>query len=157
MNNPEFYASIDAFDDFSGIADVQAFDASDRRGPLQGCKYDWCRMHQRGSQYQPQKERSLRIRRGRRYRVELRDNTDYRRFDDTLRILIDCSREQADKSDLLLAQHAQSGALKYGLHRSDTALMTCLVFNLENSEHIHFVDGSDGGFTAAAKKMKAVS
>ena len=93
--------------------------------------------------------------RGQQYRVELRDNTDYRRFDDTLRILIDCSREQADKIDALLATHAQHGILKYGLHRSPTALMTCLVFNLDKGEHVHFVDGGDGGFTAAAKKMKA--
>jgi hypothetical protein len=32
--------------------------------------------------------------------------------------------------------------------------MTCLVFNLHKGEHIHFVDGSEGEFTAAAKKMK---
>jgi len=95
--------------------------------------------------------------RGQQYRVELRDNTDYRRFDDTLRILIDCSREQADKIDALLATHAQHGFLKYGLHRSPTALMTCLVFNLDKGEHVHFVDGGDGGFTAAAKKLKAAS
>jgi len=95
--------------------------------------------------------------RGQQYRVELRDNTDYRRFDDTLRMLIDCSREQADKIDALLATQAQNGILKYGLHSSPTALMTCLVFNLDKGEHIHFVDGGDGGFTAAAKKMKAKS
>jgi len=92
--------------------------------------------------------------RGKEYRVELRNNTDYRRFDDTLRILIDCSSAQADSIEAMLAKHAQDGILKYGQHRSDTALMTCLVFNLDKSEHIHFVDGADGGFTAAAKQMK---
>jgi hypothetical protein len=93
--------------------------------------------------------------RGRRYRSELRDNTDYRRFDDTLRILIDCKASQADAIETVLESHAQQGILRYGVHRSNEALMTCLVFNLDNSEHIHFVDGSDGGFTAAAKNMKA--
>jgi len=93
--------------------------------------------------------------RGKGYRVELRDNTDYRRFDDTLRILIDCDPAQADAIETLLEEHAGRGALRYGLHRSDAALMTCLVFNLDQGEHIHFVDGSDGGFTAAAKSMKA--
>jgi len=92
---------------------------------------------------------------GKRYRVELRDNTDYRRFDDTLRILLDCSAAQADEIDAMLAQRAQQGELKYGLHRSDSALMTCLVFNLDKGEHLHFVDGSDGGFTSAAKNLKA--
>ena len=92
---------------------------------------------------------------GKQYRVELRDNTDYRRFDDTLRILLDCSAAQADEIDAMLAHRAQRGELNYGLHRSDSALMTCLVFNLDKGEHIHFVDGSDGGFTSAAKNLKA--
>jgi hypothetical protein len=93
--------------------------------------------------------------RGRRYRIELRDNTDYRRFDDTLRILIDCEPAQGDAIEAALESHAQQDNLSYGVHRSDSALMTCLVFNLDKGEHIHFVDGSDGGFTAAAKIMKA--
>jgi hypothetical protein len=93
--------------------------------------------------------------RGRAYRSELRDNTDYQRFDDTLRILLDCSAQQAERIDALLQSSEKRGALNYGLHRSDSALMTCLVFNLDRGEHIHFVDGSDGGFTAAAKNMKA--
>jgi len=93
--------------------------------------------------------------RGRSYRNELRDNTDYRRFDDTLRMLIDCEATQGDAIEAMLESHAQQGNLRYGLHRSDSALMTCLVFNLDKGEHIHFVDGSDGGFTAAAKCMKA--
>ena len=92
--------------------------------------------------------------RGKQYRVELRNNTDYRRFDDTLRLLLDCSAAQADAIDAMLAQRARQGELKYGLHRSDSALMTCLVFNLEKGEHLHFVDGSDGGFTSAARNMK---
>jgi len=93
--------------------------------------------------------------RGRAYRSELRDNTDYQRFDDTLRMLLDCSTEQADMIDELLRSAETRGELSYGLHPSDSALMTCLVFNLDRGEHVHFVDGSDGGFTAAAKNMKA--
>lgn len=93
--------------------------------------------------------------RGRRYRVELRDNTDYRRFDDTLRMLLDCSLEQADEIETLLGERARAGELAYGTHRSDSALMTCLVFSLDRGEHIHFVDGNDGGFTSASRGFKA--
>ncbi len=93
--------------------------------------------------------------RGRQYRVELRSNTDYRRFDDTLRILLDCTQAQAEEIDKMLALRAERGELLYGLHRADSALMTCLVFSVEKGEHIHFVDGNDGGFTSAAKAMKA--
>ena len=93
--------------------------------------------------------------RARQYRVELRDNTDYRRFDDTLRILLDCTAAQADEIDAMLARRAQQGDINYGLHRSASALMTCLVFDLDKAEHIHFVDGNDGGFTSASKNLKA--
>jgi hypothetical protein len=93
--------------------------------------------------------------RGRQYRLELRENTDYRRFDDTLRILLDCTVEQADKINKMLALRAGRDELVYGLHHADSALMTCLVFNLDKNEHIHFVDGNDGGFTSAAKNLKA--
>ena len=93
--------------------------------------------------------------RGRQYRIELRDNTDYRRFDDTLRMLLDCSPGQADEIEALLAERASAGELAYGVHRSDSALMTCLVFSLDKGEHIHFVDGNDGGFTSASRGLKA--
>jgi len=93
--------------------------------------------------------------RGKQYRDELRQNTDYQRFDDTLRILIDCSSVEADKIDHMLDLEAQNKRLVYGLHRADSALMTCLVFDLDKAEHIHFVDGSNGGFTSAAKALKA--
>ena len=86
--------------------------------------------------------------------MELRNNTDYRRFDDTLRLLLDCSEKQADEIDAMLAARAKRGELHYGLHRADSALMTCLIFDLDKAEHIHFVDGNDGGFTSAAKNLK---
>lgn len=92
---------------------------------------------------------------GKRYRVELRANTDYRRFDDTLRILLDCSPAQADAIEAALERQRQAGRLRYGVHRAASALMTCLVFDLHQGQHIHFVDGSDGGFTAAATVLKA--
>jgi hypothetical protein len=41
------------------------------------------------------------------------------------------------------------------VHRSDAALMTCLVFSLERSDHLHFIDGTGGGFTLAARQLKA--
>jgi hypothetical protein len=33
--------------------------------------------------------------------------------------------------------------------------MTCLVFSLEESRHVHFVDGADGGYALAALQLKA--
>jgi hypothetical protein len=89
-----------------------------------------------------------------RYREELRHNSDFRRFDDMLRLLVDCSEEQADQIERWLQARATQGRLNYGLHRADRALMTCMVFDLSQGEHVHFVDGADGGFALAARELK---
>ena len=67
---------------------------------------------------------------------------------------MDCSQTQIQAIEDLLTKERQAGAIAYGLHKSDTALMTCLVFNLEQSEHLHFIDGGDGGFTKASVQFK---
>lgn len=88
------------------------------------------------------------------YHQELRTNTDFRKYDGLLRLVLDVSPEQADAiEDYLAAEHAR-GNLVYGTHRANAALMTCLVFSLEQSQHIHFIDGADGGFALAAQGFK---
>jgi len=41
----------------------------------------------------------------------------------------------------------------YGIHASPAAIITCIIFNY-GTDHVHFLDGSDGGYTMAAKEMK---
>ena len=89
------------------------------------------------------------------YRAELRASSDFRRFDDMLRMILDCPVHIADQIDVLFSELRKQGKIVFGLHRSDQALMTCLAFSLEKGEHIHFVDGSDGGYTMAAIQLKA--
>ncbi len=88
------------------------------------------------------------------YREELRSNTDFRKYDGILRMVLDVSETQAERIARYLARERDAGRLVYGAHLADTALMTCLVFSLERSQHLHFIDGSDGGFAMAAKKFK---
>lgn len=88
------------------------------------------------------------------YREELRSNSDYRRFDDVLRLILDCTEQQTDAVDAILADLRAKGRIAYGLHIADHALMTCLVFSLEQHQHVHFIDGGEGGFTAAAVPYK---
>jgi len=89
------------------------------------------------------------------YQAELIANTDYRRFDDMLRLVLDCSPAQIAAIETTLRQARQEKAIVYGLHMADSALMTCLVFQLSRGEHIHFIDGADGGFAVAATQLKA--
>ena len=89
------------------------------------------------------------------YRDELRSNTDFRKYDGILRMVLDVSASQAELIEQHLEREHDAGRLAYGVHVADTALMTCLVFSLEQSEHVHFVDGSDGGFARAALGFKS--
>ena len=89
------------------------------------------------------------------YRKELRRNADYRKYDDVLRMVLDVSPMQADALKDYCQAKYHDGTLVYGMHIADSALMTCLLFNLEQGEHIHFIDGNDGGFALAARDFKA--
>ena len=89
------------------------------------------------------------------YREELRTNTDYRRFDGTLRLIVDCTDDELNEVNNMLDRRYKNGEIHFGVHTADTALMTCLVFDLAASRHLHFVDGNDGGFAVAAKGLKA--
>lgn len=88
-----------------------------------------------------------------RYPRLLRDATDFRKFDDTLRMVV--SGDPAQRARLVEAlerEHA-AGALAYGVHVSDRATLTCLVFS-RMGRQVHFVDGAGGGYTAAAVGLK---
>lgn len=89
------------------------------------------------------------------YREELRASSDFRRFDDMLRMILDCPIHIADQIEAFFDDLHHQGKIAFGLHRSDQALMTCLVFSLTKGEHIHFVDGAGGGYTMAAIQLKA--
>lgn len=87
------------------------------------------------------------------YKSDLASNCDYRKFDDMLRVVISSDqKQQAKLMDFLENQYEQE-ALAYGLHTSQSAIITCMVFQYHR-EHVHFVDGSGGGYVAASKELK---
>jgi hypothetical protein len=88
-----------------------------------------------------------------RYREELVENSDFRKFDGMLRMVIDGSEQQAAELESYLAQERVAGQLVYGIHKSREALVTCLVQSYQDN-HLHFVDGSDGGYALAARQLK---
>lgn len=91
---------------------------------------------------------------GRRYKGELVANSDYRKFDETLRMVVDLNKAEQYRFESKLAAEHRAGRLAYGMHRSPAALVTCLVRSY-SGDHVHFVDGSDGGYALAAKQLKA--
>ena len=82
------------------------------------------------------------------------DNSDFRKFDDGLRMILDCD-EQLERKLLKLLQRASAkGILKFGLHRQDAAMMTCFTPSASRAEHVHFIDGARGGYASAATALK---
>jgi hypothetical protein len=89
-----------------------------------------------------------------RFRRELVENTDFRKFDDCLRMTVDCSSELADVIDARLEEAQRRGACFFGTHRQLTAILTCFVPSPTQANHVHFVDGASGGYAFAAVNLK---
>lgn len=89
-----------------------------------------------------------------RYLQELSTNTDFVKFDDTLKMVIDVTDEEQKKIIAVLEMYRSDKKIYYGVHISDEAMMTCFIQT--NKNHIHFVDGGDGGYAMAAKQLKAM-
>lgn len=79
--------------------------------------------------------------------------SDFRKYDDAIRMVISGAPAQREQLTTHLEQRYQAGELAYGIHVSDRALMTCVVFE-RMGRQVHFVDGTNGGLTAAARQLK---
>jgi hypothetical protein len=90
---------------------------------------------------------------GERYVNEIVVNTDFRKFDDALRMVIDVESRQFEQILVALEAFRQNDEIVYGVHTAAAALMTCAVSN-RHGQHIHFVDGADGGYALAARQLK---
>jgi len=87
------------------------------------------------------------------YREDMESHTDYRKMDGTLRQVLAGTVDQRTELEAYLQEQYEQGNLIYGLDTSDAAMITCLVFQYEK-EHVHFVDGADGGYAHAARALK---
>jgi hypothetical protein len=87
------------------------------------------------------------------YKETLVRNTDVRKFNDVYRQILAGNTAQREALDAWLAERYARRELVYGLHVTDRAHMTCLVFNY-SGKHLHFIDGADGGLFLAAKAFK---
>ena len=87
------------------------------------------------------------------YKSDLVANADFRKFDDGLRMTLDCTAEFADEIEARLA--ASEDYAHWGAFRQEAAQVTCFAPSVTERGHVHFVDGAGGGYTMAAKAMKS--
>jgi hypothetical protein len=85
------------------------------------------------------------------------ENSDFRKYDDGLRMILDCTPELEAALTRRLTLAASAGVVRYGLHRQDAAMMTCFTPSALRSDHVHFIDGARGGYASAATALKAMA
>jgi hypothetical protein len=91
------------------------------------------------------------------YTSQLVANSDFRKYDDALRMILDCTEALADELNTCLADAASRNIIRYGLHRQDAAMMTCFTPSVLRPDHVHFIDGARGGYASAAAALKAAA
>jgi hypothetical protein len=89
------------------------------------------------------------------YVQQLVENSDFRKYDDGLRMVLDCTPDLERELSARLAAASSAGIARYGLHRQDAAMMTCFTPSAIRSDHVHFIDGARGGYASAATALKA--
>lgn len=87
------------------------------------------------------------------YKTDLSNNTDFKKFDGVIRLVMSGTVAQRELLEEWLSIRYSQGKLVYGLNSSPTAMITCLLFGYMKN-HVHFVDGSAGGYTKAAAALK---
>lgn len=88
-----------------------------------------------------------------RYVERLVATSDFRKYDDTLRMVIAGTEGERARLTRFLDGEHRAGHLAHGLHVTDRALVTCVVFE-RMGRQIHFIDGADGGYAEAARALK---
>jgi len=75
-------------------------------------------------------------------------------FDGTFNCVLSGKQKGIKRLTRSLDRLEKNGSIVYGLHVTHASVMSCYVVDREE-DHAHFVDGTDGGFTEAAKMLKA--
>jgi hypothetical protein len=91
---------------------------------------------------------------GQDYLSQLIANADTLTIDGRINTIISGKSEKRKQLISYLKNQEEKGILTFGHHISKESIMTCYIENI-NAKHIHFIDGSDGGYTEAAKELKA--
>lgn len=88
------------------------------------------------------------------YKNMVSRNADFRKFDDGLKMTLDCDSATFSQIEIMLEQARAQGKIRYGVHAQDEAMMTCFVPSATRDDHVHFVDGAAGGYAQAAAAMQ---
>lgn len=95
----------------------------------------------------------FRTKKGKEYLYKLVDMSDTLVIDGRINTVITGTISQGEELKKSLQELEQQGRLLFGFHSSTASVMSCYVRNMDD-QHIHFIDGADGGYTKAAGLLK---
>ena len=95
----------------------------------------------------------FKTRKGKNYLDILVEMSDTLVIDGRINTVISGTALQREQLEKVLDRMEESHKLMYGLHVSNESVLSCYVRDM-NHDHVHFVDGSEGGYTQAAGMMK---
>lgn len=90
---------------------------------------------------------------GKNYLVQLVDFSDTLVIDGKINTVISGTTKQRELLEAALSELELNDEIHYGLYVSKESVMSCYVRSMDKN-HVHFVDGSDGGYTKAASVLK---
>lgn len=90
---------------------------------------------------------------GKKYLYELVDLSDTLVLDGKINTVISGTKKQREELENVLKELEENKEIMFGLFVSSESVMSCYVRSLDKN-HVHFVDGSDGGYTKAAGIVK---
>ena len=90
---------------------------------------------------------------GQKYLQQLVEMSDTLVMDGRINTVITGTEKQRLALEHALQRMEDAGEISFGIYVSGESVMSCYVRDFED-EHIHFVDGADGGYTKAASVLK---
>lgn len=90
---------------------------------------------------------------GKRYLDKISLLSDTLMIDGTINTVLEGSTSKIETLKEYLDTVEQDGKLSYGIHVTYASVMSCYVQDRKD-KHIHFVDGTEGGYTSAALMLK---
>lgn len=90
---------------------------------------------------------------GRNYLNKLTELTDSLMLDGNINTVISGTSAQIDAFTAELELLEADGKIVFGLHVTHASVMSCYVRD-HDEDHVHFLDGTEGGYTSAARMFK---
>jgi hypothetical protein len=90
---------------------------------------------------------------GKNYLAKITQLTDSLMFDGNINTVISGTAAQIRELTTDLKKLEQEGKIVFGFHVTHASVMSCYVRD-HDEDHVHFLDGTEGGYTSAARMFK---